>query len=220
MTTAVSEHPPTALKLLFGSDDDTPRVIAGRVLAVADGGELGHALARLPQTMRDAATHELAAAASGLLDLNLLDVIISAWRKHADLTAAAKRTLASHGSTELVGLASHRITMTQEPYVSLLADGHRVATLRLELSLTLDITAVVARVHAGRLTALQSGHCDVTASLAMQGIEVEAQRARLELPGAIEFGTGIPLLRHGPASSRAAVDDPVSEESAGPAVRG
>ena len=151
--------------------------------------------------MRTAATHELAAATSGLLDLNLLDVIISGWREHADLTAAARRTLASPGSTELVGLVTHSITLTQEPYVSLLADGHRIATLQLELSLVLDLTAVIARIQAGRLTALQAGHCDVTASLAMQGIEVETQRARLDLPGIIDLGQGIPLLRHGPASS-------------------
>ncbi len=214
MTTAGLGHQPSALMLLFGSDDDTPRVIARRLLAVADSGDLGPALEHLPQTMRGAATHELAVATAGLLDLNLIDVIITGWREHADLTAAARRTLASPGSTELVGLVAHRVTMTQQPYVSLLADGHRIATLELQLSLELDITAVVARVHAGRLTALQSGHCDVTATLAMQGIDVETQRARLELPGVIGLGTGVPLLRHGLPGSDSAGDDRAGDDRA------
>lgn len=201
MTTTGTDHAPTALKLVFGGDADIPGLIAARLPAVTDGGDLGRALEKLPQVMREAATHELAAAAAGLLDLNPIDVILDGWREHADLTAAARRTLASHSSTELVGLVAHRITLTQEPYVSLLADGHRVATLQLEVSLVLDVTAVVARISAGRLTALQSGHCDVTATLAMQGIDVATQRARLELPGMIEFGSGIPLLRHDPATS-------------------
>jgi hypothetical protein len=209
MTTTGPAHPPTALTLLFGSEGDAPRVIGERLLAVAGDSDLGRALEKLPQVMSEAAARELAAATAGLLNLNLPDVIVAGWRAHAELVAAARRTLASPGSTEFVGLAAHSVTVTQEPYVTLLADGHRIATLRLELSLVLGITAVVARVSAGRLTALESGHCDITATLAMQGIDVETKQTRLELPGVITLGTGIPLLPSHPAST-----DPASERLA------
>jgi hypothetical protein len=37
--------------------------------------------------------------------------------------------LASPGSTELIQLATHRVTDAQQPYISVLVDDHHVATL-------------------------------------------------------------------------------------------
>ncbi len=116
------------------------------------------------------------------------------WRKHADLTAAARRTLAARGSTDLVDLASHRVTAGQEPYVSLLVDGHRVATVRFGLSLVFEISALLAEVKAGRLAALHSGRCEVTGALAIQDINTIPRQAHVDMPGMIPLHEGIRLL--------------------------
>jgi len=121
-------------------------------------------------------------------------VLVAAWRKHQDLTAAARRTLAAPGSTELVDLAGHRVTATQEPYISILLDGHRVATIRFELTLVFDVSALLAEIHAGRLAALHSGRCGITGALAVQGIEVVSRQAHLDLPGIIPLRQGMRLL--------------------------
>jgi hypothetical protein len=68
-------------------------------------------------------------------------VLVAGWREHHDLTAAAQRTLAGPGSTELVSLATHRVSTEQQPYVTVLIDGHRVATVQLGLSLAFGVTA-------------------------------------------------------------------------------
>jgi hypothetical protein len=203
MMPAGTAHPTTALALLFGGDDDAAlQTIADCLLSGNAAGadpaadaDIGSAVAKLPQAVREAAVRDVATAAAGLLNLNLADVLVAGWRKYEDLAAAARRTLAVPGSTELVDLAAHRVTMTAQPYVSMLVDGRRVATVRIELSLVFDVTAVVAGVSTGRLTALHSGRCDVTATLAIQGMDVATERARLQLPGVIALGTGIPLLR-------------------------
>ncbi len=143
---------------------------------------------------REAASRQVSTTAAGLLDVNLADVLVAAWRKHKDLTAAARRTLAAPGSTELVDLASHRVTATQEPYISILVDGHRVAAIRFELSLVFDVSALLAEIHAGRLAALHSGRCGVTGALAVQGIEAVSRQAHLDLPGIIPLRQGIRLL--------------------------
>jgi hypothetical protein len=85
------------------------------------------------------------------------------------LVGAARRTLAEPGDTELVDLIAHQITSTQQPSVSVLVDGHQVATLRLSLSIEFDISAVVAGIRAGLLVAIHTGHCDVVVTLAIQG---------------------------------------------------
>jgi hypothetical protein len=90
--------------------------------------------------------------------------------------------LAAPGSTELVQLATHQVTEAQQPYISILVDDHRVATLNLDLSLVFDVSA------------LHSGHCDITATLALEGTEVITRRTRVGLPGAISLDGGIRQL--------------------------
>jgi hypothetical protein len=193
VTNAVPPVPHTALALLFGPQADSSDAIAHQ-LASADPENLGRALEGLPQPIRDAAVREAAAAARRLLNANLLDVLVAGWRKHQDLTSAARRTLAVPGSTELVQLATHQVTEEQQPYISVLVDEHRVATLNLDLSVVFEVSALVAGISAGRLAAVHSGHCDITATLAVEGTDVVTRQTRWELPGAISLGKGIRLL--------------------------
>jgi hypothetical protein len=148
----------------------------------------------LPQITRDAAIREAGAAVAGLLDVSLIGVLVSAWRTHQDLTSAARRTLAVPGSTELVSLAEHQITSAMHPYVTVLVDGHHVATIQIDLSLLFDVKALLAGIRGGRLVALHSGHCDVTATLAIDQSDAISRQTRLQLPGIIPLGQGIQLL--------------------------
>jgi hypothetical protein len=126
MTHSMSAPPRTALALLFGPDGDTRAAIAQHLLSADTGAEIRGALDRLPPLTREAAIGQVTKAAAELLDVNLADVVAAGWRKYTDLTTSARRTLAVPGSTELVDLASHRITAAQEPYVRLLVDGIRL----------------------------------------------------------------------------------------------
>jgi hypothetical protein len=190
LTTAAPPAPYTALALLFGPDAGSLEDL----IASADPERLGRALDGLPHATREAAIREVAAATAGLLNVNLIDVLMAGWRKYQTLTSVARTTLAAPNSTELVQLTTHRITQAQQPYVSVLVDGHRVATVNLQLSVVFDVSALLAGIRAGRLVAVHSGHCDITATLALEGAEVATRRARLELPGVLALGEGIRLL--------------------------
>jgi hypothetical protein len=194
MTPSVSAPPRTAAALLFGPDEDKTAAIAQRLRSADIGGDIRSALDRLPPLTREAAVGQISSAAAELLNVNLADVVADGWRKHADLTAAARRTLAARGSTDLVDLASHRVTAGQEPYLSLLIDGHRVATVRFGLSLVFEISALLAEVKAGRLVALHSGRCEVTGALAIQDINTITRQAHVDMPGMIPLHEGIRLL--------------------------
>ena len=194
MTPSVSAPPRTAAALLFGPDEDKTAAIAQRLRSADIGGDIRSALDRLPPLTREAAVGQISSAAAELLNVNLADVVADGWRKHADLTAAARRTLAARGSTDLVDLASHRVTAGQEPYTSLLIDGHRAATVRFGLSLVFEISALLAEVKAGRLVALHSGRCEVTGALAIQDINTITRQAHVDMPGMIPLHEGIRLL--------------------------
>ena len=217
MTPAVPDHPSTTLDLLFGAGQDAPAALAHQILA-AGGGSLGGALENLPKATCEAAVREATTQAAGLLDIDLISLLVAGWRAHHDLAAAARHTLATPGSTELVDLATHQITTTQQPSVTVLIDGHRVASLQLDLSVVFDVSALGAGITAGRLVTLHSGRCDITASLAIQGTNVITKQAHLELPGIIQLGPGIRLLpaRNYPAGAEQteSADDHLAQRTA------
>jgi hypothetical protein len=203
MTTAVQGTTPTALDLLFGADTDAAETLAGEILSPGGDQDLGRALAHLPEMTRKAAVQEAATAAAGLLKVDLIGVLVRGWREHGDIVAAARRTLAAPASTELVSMAAHEVTLEQRPSVSVLVDGQRVASLELGLSIVFDVNALLLLISGGRLVAVRSGRCEITATLAVQGADLLVRQAHLELPGVIPLGRGIRLLPVGEYPARA-----------------
>ena len=194
MTTARPDRPLTAADLLFGSSADAPEALARQIVSACRGQNLGRALERLPRVTRDAAIREAALAAAVLLKIDLVDVLVAGWRDHRDIHSAARRTLATPGSKELVGVAPHRISTVQQPAVSILLDGHRVHTLQLGLSIIFEVTGLVAGVSRGRLAGLHAGRGEVGVALTVHEIEILTKRAHLELPGMVALRTGLRLL--------------------------
>jgi hypothetical protein len=194
LTTAAPAGPLTAADLLFGSSAGAPEALARRISSAGRAQSLGRALERLPRVTREAAIREAAAAAAALLKVDLIDVLVSGWRDHRDITAAARRTLVTPASKELVGLAPHRVTTIQQPSVSILIDGRRVHTLQLGLSILLDVTGLVAGVAVGRLAGIHSGRCEIGVALTVHEIEILTKRSHLELPGVMALKSGVRLL--------------------------
>ena len=91
-------------------------------------------------------------------------------------------------------MSSHEVTLDQRPSVSVLVDGQRVATLQLGLSIVFDVNALLLAISGGRLVAVRSGRCEITATLAVQGTDLLVRHAHLELPGVIPLRRGIRLL--------------------------
>jgi hypothetical protein len=209
MTTATEGRAPTALDLLFDPDTDAAEALASEILSSGGDQDVGRALAQFPEMTRMAAAQEAAATtAAALLKVDLAGVLVRGWREHRDIVSAARRTLAVPGSTELVVVSSHEITLDQRPSISVLVDGQRVATLQLGLSIVFDLNALLLGISGGRLTGVRSGRCDITATLAVQGTGMLSKRAHLELPAVISLRRGIRLL---PIGEYPAGEDPPDE---------
>lgn len=191
MTNPGGARSPTAMDVLLKSADPA-EALAREILALDGDQALG--LGTLPPAVRATAVREAATVAAGLLQVDLIGVLVGGWREHRDIVNAARRTLAAPGSTELVSMVTHQITVVQHPSVNVLVDSRRVATLQLDLSLVFDVRALLAGISGGRLVALHSGRCDITVTLAVQGTELLTRQAHLELPGVVTVGRGIRLL--------------------------
>jgi hypothetical protein len=194
MTTAGPDRLLTAADLLFGSSAEAPEALARQIVSAGRGQNLGRALTHLPRVTQEAAIREAALAAAVLLKVDLVDVLIAGWREHRDIYSAARRTLATPGSKELVGLAPHRISTVQQPAVSILLDGHQVHTLQLGLSIIFEVTGLVAGISHGRLAGLHAGRGELGVALTVHEIEVLTKRTHLELPGVVALRKGFRLL--------------------------
>ena len=213
MTTPEEGGTPTALELLFGPHADAAGILAGEILSPGGDQNLGRALAHLPETTRKAAAREAASTTVGLLDVDLIGVLVRGWREHRDIVSAARRTLATPGSTEVVRMIGHEVTVGQRPSISVLVDGQQVATLQLGLSMVFDVSALLLAISGGRLTAVYTGRCDITVTLAVQGTDVIVRHAHFELPGVVPIRQGIRLL---PAGEYPAGDDLMGQDTASP----
>jgi hypothetical protein len=192
MTTAAPDGVLTAGDLLFGSQEKAQEALRRHVMA--DGRAFARSLVHLPRVTREAAVREAAVAAAGLLKVDLIEVLVSGWREQRDIFTAARRTLATPGSKELVGLAPHRISTMQQPAVGILIDNKRVHTLQLGLSIFFEVTGLVAGISHGRLDAVLAGRGHVGVALTIHEIEVLTKRSNLELPGHAGLKRGFRLL--------------------------
>jgi len=208
MTTAGESSTLTALDLLFGPHADAAQILAVEILSPGGDQNLGRALAHLPETTRKAAVQEAASTTAALLEVDLIGVLVRGWREHRDIVSAARRTLATRGSTEVVSMIGHEVTVDQRPSISVLVDGRQVATLQLGLSVVFDVNALLLAISGGRLVAVHSGRCEITVTLAVQGTDLIVRHAHLELPGVIPLRRGIRLL---PVDEYPVGENPASE---------
>jgi hypothetical protein len=213
MTTRTASGPWTVRSVLYGDGGSDPAATLARSLEAGGiGGVLLRHLGGLSSAALGEVNRQLAAVADGLLDLDVLDLVVGGWRKHAALVAAARRTLVAPGSEEVVDLVSHRIRSLHRPDVAILVDGVRVAKIDFELTVVFEVEALVAVVRAGRLVALRGGRCDLGATLQAEGVLLARQQRRFDLDARLPLGAGVELLAGGvdpppPAGAHATVPD-------------
>ena len=97
MTPTLQAHPETVLDVLFDPGSHPAQALGHEILSAGGTGELGHALADLPTVTREAAVREVSRPAAGLLDIDLIGLLVAGWRAVHDLADAARRTLATPG---------------------------------------------------------------------------------------------------------------------------
>lgn len=193
MTVSAGSRPLTARAFLFGDEDAADAI--SRTLR--EHGVLAGSLAplgALNSAARNTVHHEIGSVVASVLDVDLADIAVAGWRKHAQLTAAARHSLVVPGSEEVLDLAAHRVTSVHRPYVDLLVNDVRVAQIHVALTATLEVIGLVAVVRAGRLVDIRCGDVDVEASVTVHTIPVAARRRRMDVGVLIHLGAGIPLV--------------------------
>ena len=192
MSSGVLDTSVTVRTFLLGDSGDTSlgrKITEQGVARSALGG-----LRRLSAAALHTVDQEIGAVASGLLELDLGDILLAGWRKYSALTDAARRTLVAPASEEVLELATHRITSAYRPRVDIFVDNQKVTTVEFDLTTVFDLTGLAAVVKAGDLVALQSGECLVTATLRLGDARLAEHREKLDLAQRIRLDPPISLI--------------------------
>lgn len=160
--------------------DEVAGAVDGRLDAVSPG-------------LRGLARDEVMTVVLRAIDTPIVDVLVAGWRKWEELVAAAERSLREPQATELVELRDQHMTSKHRPRIDVTLDGEPIAHVELTLELDALLHAVTAVVENGRLTALRTGHADITARLSIEGVQVAEKGRPIELPIEIGLGEGIVL---------------------------
>jgi len=155
---------------------------------------IGDALPAVSAGGRQIVEREMTSALSGLLGLDVGDILVGGWRRHRAIVAAAHATRANPTATEVVQLATHRITTAHRPYVDIIVNGGKVATVHFDLGLTVDLDGVLGTVRQARLVAIQDGRCTITAGLGCEGLEIASRQAVIDPSLTVRVGKGIAIL--------------------------
>ncbi len=207
--------PMTALSFVLDDDSGGESAAAlGRTLHLhAVTGSALRAVRHLASSVAETVDQEFGAVAATMLELDLGDALVSGWRKHAELTESARRTLDVPGSEEVHALASHRIASTYRPHVDLYMDDLLVNSFEFELQICFDLTALAAVVRAGDLVSIRGGDCTADVTLRLEGAHLAHRRHRLDL------GVVVPLRHPIPLVDQAALAAPMADSSVFPRQR-
>lgn len=190
----IVQAPLSADALLFGSAADAAEELGDAINELGITRTALRSVRRLSSSAVAVVDREIGTVTDGLLNLDLGDVLLSAWQKYAKLTDAARRTLAVSGSEEIVGLAAHTVRSTYAPHVDLVADGLRIHSFKFKLAIVFELTALQAIVRAGTLTALRGGECLVTATLHLDGIQLAKKQRTVDLELMVRLHPPRPLI--------------------------
>ena len=169
MTTHLVTQPLTVRAVLFGG---TAEYAAAALTQRLDRAGVRDATRRatggLSRVAQQEVQSQITSLANQVLAADVVDLIAAGWRKHRELTIAAKSTVAAPDKTMFVDLYSHRITSTRDWTVDIIVAEIPVASIDFTLTVTFDIEPIFAIVRFGRLVGLRGGQCVVHAALDVQ----------------------------------------------------
>ena len=187
--------PLTAKALLFGAKSRTAEDALAQAIRLHDASRTAlRPVRRLSRSAAGLVDREVAAAADGLLNMNLGEVMLAAWQKHSKLTEAARRTLADSDTEEIVSLAAHSIKSTYAPRVDLIVNGELIHSFRFVLGIVVEVAALDAVVRGGTLVTIRGGDCVITATLTLAGVRLVGARQTVDLDLAVRLPEPRPLL--------------------------
>jgi hypothetical protein len=151
------------------------------------------------RAIRWAWVRELIAKKSAeILDLNVIDVLLDAWKKYMQIEQYADKSKCEPKETILCPLAEHTVTSEHHPYLEILLKERPVGRIVFDLDFSLTLEGFVLKIEDGAIREIQTGSGKGEGSLSLANTVLLKRELRpVRFPGHIHLGAGIPLRASG-----------------------
>ena len=122
----------------------------------------------IPKVAKDALAKLLSDQVDELLDMDVLELLVSAWLKHRELAALANKP----GEGQLIELIDHTMNSIHEPKVELMVDDKRVFVLPLKIVFELQFRGAQLMLRGGRVREVRIGELEGKGRLEIAGARV------------------------------------------------
>jgi len=155
--------------------------------------KLKHAVSQHSKTLKwDAVEDVLADKVLEMLDIPLLGVLLSAWKKYREVKHVADSEGQSAG--EKVSLAQHTLKSKHRPYLEIRVKGVPLEALHFTVVVEFVLQGFILTIRERKITAVETGRIEGRGSLALEtSVVLEKDFGSIELPGTVALGEGIPL---------------------------
>ncbi|MFL5542766.1 MAG: hypothetical protein ACJ8J0_27540 [Longimicrobiaceae bacterium] len=123
----------------------------------------------------------------------LAEILAGAWEKRAEIQEFCDPGKHPAGESSVVELLTHTVTWTEEPVVEVIFNQHWTVKIRITLKAEFTLASGALVIKDAKIMKLRTGKIVVTASVAVQGVDLPSQAVPIELPGELSFGEGIAI---------------------------
>ena len=144
---------------------------------------------------------DLVARIGELLEIEIPDLLLGAWKKCDELQAALEETRKSPALKIHVGMSEHTIVSEHSPYIEMRLAKMPAQKIPFKLKLTFKLKACELLVQGGLIKQARPGACEIEGTLS-QGLLVLATRklGPIKLPGAIPTDKSLALRQQQPTA--------------------
>jgi hypothetical protein len=126
-----------------------------------------------------------------ILDLNVLDVLLDAWKKYDEVMACASQ---KPGDAALVPLIERTLKSEHHPYIEVVVGEQPAGRITFDLDFSLTLSQAVLTIKGARILEVETGSATGEMSLSLKEVELVKRETRaLKFPGKISLGAGIAL---------------------------
>lgn len=142
---------------------------------------LDRVLAEGTPAVRELARRQAAECLAALLQVDITELVISAWQTSDELLEAAAATRREPGARVVVEAARQHYTAHRDATLDITVDGHKVKELPVRLEIGLELRGLTAALRNGCVTEIGSGAGTMTASLHLDEVALPGTRRDFDL---------------------------------------
>jgi hypothetical protein len=135
----------------------------------------------------------IAQRTASLLDLDVLDLLLDAWKKFDEVEKCADQQQSNHDPA-LVPLVEHTLKSKHHPYIEVLIQDRPVDRITFDLEFELTLNAFALEMQDGRILEVQTGSAEGEVSLSLAGVDLLKYKPQpLHFPGSIPLRNRSPI---------------------------